>query len=304
MSSTTGSDGDASFALPVTGTGVSAIVPFPAELDFGAEVPPEKSQPQRITFTNQGFTPVQILPPASTTCGAPGQLITLPRPLTPGAVSGLQVVENGNPNFISPLQNPATLQYACDLDPASALPNFQISKDSCSGTTLNPKHSCSIQVSFVPQPATSLAAGLDFALELNTLQCISGTNTGCEIDSGRFPVELKASLPSPLRMSPGAGLDFPIQNVGQTSAPLTVTLFNDPKDPNRGIVNFTGNRVQGDYFESDNCGTSLAPGNRCTLNITFTPQGAGYDPGNIAIGYTIGNTLQLPQTIYLRGTGQ
>jgi hypothetical protein len=48
----------------------------------------------------------------------------------------------------------------------------------------------------------------------------------------------------------------------------------------------------------------LAPGSSCTLNITFTPQGTGYDPGNIAIGYTIGNTLELPQTIYLRGTGQ
>jgi hypothetical protein len=149
-----------------------------------------------------------------------------------------------------------------------------------------------------------LTAGLDFFLELNTLQCTSGTTSGCEIDSGRFPVELKANLPTPLRMSPAAGLNFGMQSMGQTSAPLTVTLFNDPKDPNAGTVNFTGNRLQGAYFETDNCGTSLAPGSSCTLTITFTPQIVGYDPGSIAIGYTVRNTPQLPQTIYLRGTGQ
>lgn len=304
-SSTNSSDSDGNFAVPVTGTGLSAIVPFPAELDFGAEVPPEKSQPQTITFTNQGIAPVQILPPASTACGAPGQIITLPRPLTPGAVSGLQVVQNGS-GFISitPNQSPATVTYACDLDPASSQPNFQISNDSCSGTTLNPQQTCSIRVAFVPQPQTSLTVGLDFFLELNTLECASGTTSGCEIDSGRFPVELKANLPTPLRMSPGAGLNFGMQSTGQTSAPLTVTLFNDPKDPNAGTVNFTGNRLQGDYFEADNCGTSLVPGSSCTLTITFTPQIVGYDPGSIAVGYTLRNTAQLPQTIYLRGTGQ
>src|SRR5215469_3693019 len=304
-SSANSSDSDGNFAVPVTGTGLSAIVPFPAELDFGAEVPPEKSQSQTITFTNQGVAPVQILPPANTACGTPGQIITLPRPLTAGAISGLQVVQNGSGFIaITPNQSPATVTYACDLDPASAQPNFQISNDSCSGTTLNPQQTCSIRVSFVPQPQTSLTIGLDFFLELNTLECTSGMSRGCEIDSGRFPVELKANLPSPLRMSPGAGLNFGMQSVGQTSAPLTVTLFNDPKDLNAGTVNFTGNRLQGDYFETDNCGGSLAPGSSCTLTITFTPQIVGYDPGNIAIGYTLRNIAQLPQAIYLRGTGQ
>jgi len=303
-SATTSTDSDTAFAVPVIGTGLSAITAFPAELDFGSEALSEKSLPQSITFTNQGLSPVQILPPSNTACGAPNQIVQLQRPIMPGTVSGLQVVENGN-GFPILAGDPSlsTVTYACDLDPVSNQPNFQISNDHCSGTTLAPQQSCSINVSFVPQPGTSLVAGLDFFLELNTLQCTAGTTTNCEIDSGRFPVELKANLPSPLRMSPGAGLDFGIQPLGQPAA-TNITLFNDPNDPHAGTVNFTGNRVKGDYIEVDDCGTGLAPGSSCTMTVVFTPKIVGFDPGNIVIGYMLGNTSQFPPTIYLRGTGQ
>lgn len=303
-SNSTTTDTDTAYSVPVAGTGLSAITQFPVELDFGAEAALEKSPPQSITFTNQSASPVQILPPSNTGCGGPNQIITLPRPLTPGLASGLQVVQSGS-GFAALAGDPSlsTVTYACDLDLVSSQSNFQISNDSCSGATLAPQQSCSIQVSFALQPGTSLAAGLDFFLELNTLQC-TGATTNCEIDSGRFPVELKANLASPLRMTPAAGLEFGSVSVGQTSPQLSVTLFNDPNDPNPGTVTFTGNRVKGDYFETDNCGTTLAPGNSCTVNITFTPQKPGSDPGTLAIGYILGNTPQLPQTIYLRGTGQ
>jgi hypothetical protein len=152
----------------------------------------------------------------------------------------------------------------------------------------------------VPQPSTPLIPALDYFLELNTLQCTSSTTSNCEIDSGRFPVELTANPPSSLRMTPGAGLDFGNQAKGHVSAPLTITLFNDPSDPNTGTVNFTGNLVRGDYSETDNCGASLAPGSTCTMTITFTPRIVGFDPGSITITYTVGQT----QTIHLRGTGQ
>jgi hypothetical protein len=101
-------------------------------------------------------------------------------------------------------------------------------------------------------------------------------------------------------MSPGAGLDFGNQAVGQASAPLTITLVNDPRDPNAATINFTGNLVRGDYAETDDCGPSLASGSSCTLTITFKPKIVGFDPGTITIAYTIGQT----QTIHLRGTGQ
>jgi hypothetical protein len=101
-------------------------------------------------------------------------------------------------------------------------------------------------------------------------------------------------------MTPGAGLDFGTQTKGQVGSPLTITLFNDPRDPKAATVNFTGNLVKGDYTETDNCGTSLAPDNSCTMTVLFLPKIVGFDPGTITITYTVGQT----QIVHLRGTGK
>jgi hypothetical protein len=100
-------------------------------------------------------------------------------------------------------------------------------------------------------------------------------------------------------MSPGAGLDFGFQAKGFSSAPLTLTLFNDPNDPKAATVNFTGKIVKGDYTETDDCGSSIAPGASCTLTVTFQPVIVGFDAGTITITYKVGQT----QTVHLRGTG-
>ena len=295
VNSPTSADNLTSFAMPILGTGLSAIVPSTPELDFGAEALTERSPAQVLSLTNQGNFPVQVLPALSQPCvNVKQNPQTLSRPLTPGTIAGLQV-DTGNISASG-----STIQYLCDSDLTSGLPNFQISADTCTGRLLAPQGSCTIQVSFAPQPSTSLISGLDYFLELNTLQCTGTTTSDCEIDSGRFLVELTANVPSPLRMSPGAGLDFGNQAVGQPSAPLTLTLFNDPRDPNAATINFTGNLVRGDYAEIDDCGASLAPGSSCTLTITFKPKIVGFDPGTITIAYTVGQI----QTIHLRGTGQ
>jgi hypothetical protein len=101
-------------------------------------------------------------------------------------------------------------------------------------------------------------------------------------------------------MSPGAGLDFGSQSLGKSAVSKTITLFNDPSDPNPGTVNFTGNAVKGDYSETDDCGAALAPGGTCTLTITFKPKIVGFDPGTITITYAPSQI----QTVYLRGSGQ
>jgi hypothetical protein len=294
VSSSTSADSDDAFAAPISGIGLSALEPSTPEVDFGSEAVSETSQPQVVTFTNQGFSPVLVLPPLNAApCGNPGQAVLLPRPLTPGAAPGLQVVTS-----ISPIGS--SVSYVCDIDPVSKVPNLQITADGCSGTLLAPQQSCVVILAFAPQPGTGLASGLDYFLELNTLQCTSSTTSDCEIDSGRFPVELKTNVPSPLRMSPGAGLDFGPQPVGSLSDPLQITLHNDLADPNSATINFTGNILQGDYLETDDCGFSLSPGGSCVLNITFKPKVKGFDQGSLTITYNGGQT----QIINLRGTGQ
>jgi hypothetical protein len=102
-------------------------------------------------------------------------------------------------------------------------------------------------------------------------------------------------------MSPGAGLDFGDQFTGTPDAPdvLTLTLFNDPSDPNSTTINFTGNLVKGDFTEIEDCGASLAPGSSCTMTVTFTPKTVGFERGSITIAYNGGQI----QTVSLRGTG-
>jgi hypothetical protein len=252
---------------------------------------------------------VQILGKAPCPYRAKGQN-TLPHPLlATSPVAGLQVVANGS-GILPILQDNTTIQYNCDSDPETSLPNFQISSDTCTGTLLAAQSSCSVEIAYVPQPETNVSGGLDYFLELNTVQCANPVSdpaspaNPCEIDSGRFPVELKTNYPSPLRMIPSAGLDFGGQEHGTTSSPLTITLLNDPNLANPQPVTFVGRiTVSGNYSETDNCPATLAPGSSCVLSVTFSPSGTGFAPGMLTINYSPEPTVQ-PQFVYLRGTGQ
>ncbi len=310
-------DADRSFAVPISGLGLSAIQPSVPELDFSAEEqfsPPEASLPQTLSFTNIGVNPVQILggPPCvdrwtRLANGLWSQAeLALPRPLTTSSqIPGLQVANTVAANGGS------EPQYTCDVDLGTSQPNFQISADTCSNALLYPQESCSVQITYVPQPNTPAnssgisSGGLDYFLELNTVQCTSGVTTDCEIDSGRFPVELKSNGPSPLRMLPSAGLDFGNQAAGKKSAPMTVALLNDPNLANPQAVTFVGKiQVSGSYSESDDCPVTLDPGSSCTLTVTFKPGSVGFLPGKLTINYTPEPIPGTGQTVYLRGTGQ
>jgi hypothetical protein len=309
VTSPVSADNNTSFAVPITGTGISFIQPSVKEIDFGAEALGEAGLPQLLSFTNQSAFPVQILGPRTVPCQYSAAPIPLPVPLiNDSQVSGIQVATSVG-YFPGP---PPTVRYTCDADKTTQLPNFQIhtASDTCTGANLPPQGTCSLEIAFVPQPSYLQSGnGLDYFLELNTLQCNAqsgGASSDCEIDGGRFPVELKASGFSPLRMSPGAGLDFGTVPVGKTSAALSVTLFNDPADPNSATVNFAGKAsVSGNYIETDDCPFTLAPGGTCTITVTFKPSGVGFNQGAVSLIYTLGSNMTgNPQLVYLRGTGQ
>jgi len=205
---------------------------------------------------------------------------------------------------------PPTITYNCDSDPGTLQPNFQISSDTCTGATLASQSGCSIQIAYVPQANTIIpSGGLDsFGAEhIAMLACrkLSLRIQPCEIDSGRFPVELKANGPSTLRMSPSAGLDFAPQKKGTTSAPQTVTLLNDPNLTTTQTVTFVGKiQVSGSYSESDDCPVTLDPGSSCTVTVVFKPSGVGFAKGQLTINYTPQLNGSFQQFVYLRGTGQ
>jgi len=308
VSNVPSTDNDQNFTVPVTGTGLSFLQPSTPQLAFGAEAFGETSPPQSLSFTNGGATPVQILPSATCLNSTLNQFHTLPHPLQyPGsAVAGLQVVSNVRQDT-----NLSTVDYSCDYDPNKLAPNFQLSADTCSGTLLQPQSTCTLEVSFAPQSTATYFSALSYFLELNTVQCTDPVNdppslsNPCELDGGRFPVELTANIPSPLRMSPGAGLNFGSVPLG-TSSFGTVTLLNDPTLTPAQTVTFAGKVVvSGNYSETDNCPFSLAPGSSCTLTVNFKASAVGHNPGSLAINYTTNSSSGLQtQPVYLLGTGQ
>jgi hypothetical protein len=238
--------------------------------------------PQTVSFTNQGQTAVSIHPALKQTCNYPYVY-----PPAPGVVPGLQVVYLEGQGGIPPLG-------ACDLDGTTGKPNFPIVSDDCSGKLLMPQDSCEINIAFSPQ---ALAEPVSFYFDNYFLEL----NTQGEPDSGRFPVELKANQPSVLRMSPAAGIAFGAQPVGTTSAAQTITLSNSSTNAAASFATafFSSNT---DYVQTNNCGTSLAPGASCTISVTFTPNHTGYDAAKITITTDAASGAQ--QFIYLRGTGQ
>ena len=91
---------------------------------------------------------------------------------------------------------------------------------------------------------------------------------------------------------------------GTGSNSISITLFNDPADPNAGTVNFTAKLLTGaDYLEKDNCPPTLASNQSCTVTVKFTPTIVGLDPGKITFTYSTSTQIGSVQTIYLRGIG-
>jgi len=343
-------DSDGAFVIPITGTGLSAVVPSVGELDFGWQAVGEASPPQTLTFSNQSPKAIYIPPsPSAQACvfvnnhtgfgfiPAPLARPPLSPPQGSALANGLAVAETqnvarGNVVYGQPIQLENQLNYAplpaptvgydCDSDPLATLggtgqPNFLVSNDTCSGQTLQPfghaGSSCSVEVTFVPQLWTGQVAvtnnlSLDDFLQLNTAWCGDANNPAepnCEIDSGRFPVEIKTNSPSPLRMTPGAALEFGTVLKGTASAPLTLTLFNDPTDPQTAAVTFISKAVTGnDYLETDNCPVTLAANQSCEITVIFTPTISGPDFGQIGLTYTSSVQSQVSLPIYLRGMGQ
>ncbi len=94
-----------------------------------------------------------------------------------------------------------------------------------------------------------------------------------------------------------ASLSFSPQVAGTTSAAKAVTVKNNSSaSVNISSINATGNYA----VSSTTCGSSLASGATCAINVTFTPSIAGSLPGSLAI---VDNSPDSPQTVALSGTG-
>ncbi len=84
--------------------------------------------------------------------------------------------------------------------------------------------------------------------------------------------------------------------VGTTTAAMTVTVSN----VGAAALNISGITASKDFTETNNCGSSLAPGKNCQVMVKFAPTVAGLIDGSVSIA---DNASDTPQVISLTGTG-
>lgn len=154
----------------------------------------------------------------------------------------------------------------------------------CDGVVLAPSATCTEKVFFAP-----LTVGLK-----------SGTWSVTSDASGSpHSVSLSGqgvTAPTPAVSLSPTSLIFGSQTIGTTSAPQTVTLTNS----GTGTLNISAIGTTGDFAKSTACPAALAPGNSCTIDVTFTPLIAGSRVGELKV---FDDASGSPHVVALSGTG-
>lgn len=153
------------------------------------------------------------------------------------------------------------------------------------GATLAADNSCFINVTFTPT-----AAGTAIASVSVTDNAAGSPQTVPLTGLGLSPAAMLS--PSPLTFS---------SQLAGASATLTVTLTNGGNAPlTITSIAFTGPNAS-EFGQTNNCPSSLAPDNSCTINVTFTPTAAGSATASLSV---TDNAPGSPQTVPITGTSQ
>ena len=101
---------------------------------------------------------------------------------------------------------------------------------------------------------------------------------------------------SPIATLSVSSMSFGNQDVGMATADETITLSNTGS----ARLNVVGIAVALPFAQTNTCGSSLAAGATCTINVTFDPTTEGDFTSNLSI---TDNATGSPQTVALSGTG-
>ena len=93
-----------------------------------------------------------------------------------------------------------------------------------------------------------------------------------------------------------SSLTFPTQALNTTSAAQAVTVTNT----GTAAASVSGVSTSGDFSQTNTCGTSIAAGASCTVNVSFRPTASGTRTGTLTI---TSNATNRPTTVSLTGTG-
>ncbi len=151
------------------------------------------------------------------------------------------------------------------------------------GSSVEPGGNCTITVTFLPQNKDTRTGAVNVADNApGSPQALTLTGTGTYVD-----------------LRP-ANLNFGSQPVNSTSLPLTVTFTNK----GGSTVDIQSISIKGlnagDFAQTNDCGTGVARGASCSIDVTFTPTANGNRSGDLVIIDDGGGS---PQTVGLKGIG-
>jgi hypothetical protein len=148
--------------------------------------------------------------------------------------------------------------------------------------TLGASGYTSFTVTFDPTSAGSVSGGVYL------------TNNG-STPSFELPVTGTGVAVASISLSP-TSLSFANQGVGTTSAAQSVTLTNSGS----ATLTLSSISASGSFAETNNCGSTVAAGGSCTIEVTLTPTAQGATSGTLAVA---DNATGSPQSVTLAGTG-
>jgi len=135
-------------------------------------------------------------------------------------------------------------------------------------------------------------------------------STSDQATAGSYPIEVSNPAPGggassavnftvlgPAVSLTPASLTFASQLSGTTSTAQPVTLTNT----GNAALSITSMAASGDFAETNTCGTSLAAGSNCTINVTFKPTAGSARGGTLSV---TDNAPGGVQTLPLAGTGE
>jgi hypothetical protein len=149
--------------------------------------------------------------------------------------------------------------------------NFLIVVDSCSGTALQPRGQCLVQIRFAPQQVGALTD----TLLVSTLETppvsivLSGTGQ---------PVAAPVLGVSPERLA------FADQVVGSTSAAQDVRVSNSGNAAlNIDAIALAASGNPADFVLVNECGTTLPPSGSCRVQVRFAPTATGLRQATLSV---------------------
>ena len=187
-----------------------------------------------------------------------------------------------NTGTVSAAQNVTLANFGeAPLDISSVVTTGDFSQTDNCGSTLIAGSSCTIGVSYSPTKTGK---------ETGTLTISDNAFTGTQT------VSLSGTGTAPIAGIEPSALSYQTQAINTTSGAQYVYLSNTGTGP----LTFSGSGIatSGDFAQTNNCGTAVAPNTACTIAVTFTPTISGSELGALTV-----TSNAPPLSVSLTGTG-